>query len=360
MTVKSKTSDGNFFENFSVGQEFTHAIPRTVTVGDVAVYNALYGSRFVFNCSDPFARSLGLEGAPLDDLFVLHYIAGKSVTDISLNAVANLGYAGLRYRAPVYPGDTLRSTSRVTGLRQNKSGESGIVYLETTGLNQRDEVVLEFARWVMVNKNDTALPGPETVIPTLPDYVPPDSLDLPPGLDTKAYDVAQAGGGHLWEDYVAGERIDHIDGATIEEAKHMLGTRLSQNTARVHLDDFSAKKSRWGRRLVFGPHIMSTARALSHNGLANAFKIAAINAVHHPAPAFAGYTIFAWSEVLETVELAGRSDLGAMRLRTIATNDHPCADFPGAADARTKHPDVVLDFDYWALVPRRGAGVARR
>lgn len=130
MAAKSKTSDGNYFENFSVGQDFTHAIPRTVTAGDVALYSALYGPRFVFNCSDPFAQSLGLERAPLDDLFVLHYIAGKSVTDISLNAIANLGYAGLTYRTPVYPGDTLRSTSRVTGLRQNKNGESGIVYLD--------------------------------------------------------------------------------------------------------------------------------------------------------------------------------------------------------------------------------------
>ena len=360
MAAKSKTSDGNFFENFSVGQEFTHAIPRTVTAGDVALYNALYGSRFVFNCSDPFAQSLGLERAPLDDLFVLHYIAGKSVTDISLNAIANLGYAGLRYRAPVYTGDTLRCTSRVTGLRQNKNGESGIVYLETTGLNQREEVVLEYARWVMVKKGDTSCPAPETVIPKLPGYVTPESLELPPGLDAHAYDAVQAGGVHLWEDYTAGERIDHIDGATIEEAEHTLGTRLSQNTARVHLDDFSTQKQRWGRRLVFGPHVMSLARALSHNGLANAFKIAAINAVHHPAPVFAGYTIFAWSEVLETAELAGRNDLGAIRLRTIAANDHPCADFPGATGERSYHPDVVLDFDYWVLMPRHGAAAARR
>lgn len=360
MAAKSKTSDGNFFENFSVGQEFTHAIPRTVTAGDVALYNALYGSRFVFNCSDPFAQSLGLERAPLDDLFILHYIAGKSVTDISLNAIANLGYAGLRYRTPVYTGDTLRCTSRVTGLRQNKNGESGIVYLDTTGFNQRDEVVLEYARWVMVKKGDTSRPAPETVIPKLPDYVAPESLELPPGLDAHAYDAVQAGGVHLWEDYTAGERIDHIDGATIEEAEHMLGTRLSQNTARVHLDAFSARKQRWGRQLVFGPHVMSLARALSHNGLANAFKIAAINAVHHPAPVFAGYTIFAWSEVLETAELAGRSDLGAVRLRTIAANDHPCADFPGATGERSYHPDVVLDFDYWVLMPRHGAAAARR
>ncbi len=358
MSVQSKTTAGNFFEDFSVGQEFTHAIPRTVTAGDVALYNALYGSRFVFNCADPFAQSLGLARAPVDDLFVLHFVAGKSVTDISLNAVANLGYAGLRFRTPVYPDDTLRSTSRVTGVRQNSSGESGIVYLETTGLNQRDEVVLDYMRWVMVRKRDGAAPAPEPVVPEISEAVMPDAFELPPGLDARAYDTVLSRSHFLWEDYEVGERIDHVDGSTIEEAEHTIGTRIAQNTARVHLDDYSAKSKRWGRRLVFGPHVMSTARALSHNGLANAFKIVAINAVHHPAPVFAGYTIFSWSEVTDKAELAGRNDVGALRLRTFAANDHPCSDFPGETGKGTHHPDVVLDFDYWVLMPRRNAGGA--
>ena len=74
--------------------------------------------------------------------------------------------------------------------------------------------------------------------------------------------------------------------------------------------------------------MISLARALSFNGLANAFHIAAINGGRHVAPLFAGDTVFAWSEVLDKSELPGRSDVGALRLRTVATRDRPCADFP--------------------------------
>ena len=82
---------------------------------------ALYGSRFAINSSDVFARALGLPRAPLDDLLVFHVVIGKTVPDISLNAVANLGYAEFRWGVPVYPGDTLSARSTVLGLRENSN-----------------------------------------------------------------------------------------------------------------------------------------------------------------------------------------------------------------------------------------------
>ena len=98
---KSKTETGNFFEDFQIGQEIRHATPRTLTEADAALNIALYGSRFAINSSDVFARSLGLPRAPLDELLVFHVVIGKTVPDISLNAVANLGYAEFRWGVPV-------------------------------------------------------------------------------------------------------------------------------------------------------------------------------------------------------------------------------------------------------------------
>jgi 2-methylfumaryl-CoA hydratase len=89
----AKTSRGHFFEDFAVGLVLHHATPRTVTAGDVALYTALYGARFAVQSSDAFALSLGYPRAPIDDLLVFHIVFGKTVPDISLNAVANLGYA---------------------------------------------------------------------------------------------------------------------------------------------------------------------------------------------------------------------------------------------------------------------------
>ncbi len=354
----TKTTPGNFFEDFRLGQEFRHATPRTVTSGDVALYTALYGSRFALNSSDAFARELGLPAAPVDDLLVFHVIFGKTVPEVSLNAVANLGYAEGRFGVPVYPGDTLRTTSTVIGLRENRNRKTGVVYVRSVGTNQRGEEVLRYARWVMVRKRDEAAPAPEPEVPELDQAVAPADLVAPAGLDLAAYDRDLAGAPHLWDDYAPGERVDHVDGTTIDEAEHALAARLYQNTARVHFNAHAAAQGRFGRRLVYGGHVISIARALSFNGFANAVRLAAINGGRHVAPVFAGDTIYAWTEVVETAALPGRDDLGALRLRTVAAKDHPAADFPGrdapGRDAESAyHPAVVLDFDYWALMPRR-------
>ena len=195
-----------------------------------------------------------------------------------------------------------------------------------------------------------ACPGDH--VPRLPTAVEPRLLGgACPPIDVKAYDFALAGSPHRFGDYKAGEKIDHVDGITVEEAEHQTATRLYQNTARIHFDQFSAAQGRFGRRLIYGGHVISLARAISFNGLANAFHIAAINGGRHVAPLFAGKTVFAWSEVLAKSELPGRTDVGALRLRTVATADRPCQDFP-YKNGDEYDPAVLLDLDYWALIPR--------
>lgn len=168
----------------------------------------------------------------------------------------------------------------------------------------------------------------------------------------RGYDPELAGSAHFWEDYAVGERIDHGDGMTIEEAEHMMATRLWQNTAKVHFNQYEQAKGRFGRRLVYGGHVISLARALSFNGLGNAFRVAAINAGSHCNPTFAGDTIHAWSEVLERADLPADEGFGALRLRTIATKDRACADFPYRDEQGHIRPEVVLDLDYWVVMPK--------
>ena len=349
----NKTNPGNFFEDFALGQVLRHATPRTATDGDRALYQALYGSRFAVASSDAFARALGYPRAPLDDLLAFHLVFGKTVPDISLNAIANLGYAGCVFRAPVYPGDTLASESRVIGLKENSNRKTGVVYVRTGGTNQKGETVIDYIRWVMVRKRDPASPAPEPSVPDLPGAVAPEDLVPPAGLDLSGYDGGLAGSPHLWDDYQPGERIDHLDGVTIEEAEHQMAARLYQNTARVHFNQHVEKDGRFGRRIIYGGHVISLARALSFNGLENAFAIAAINGGTHAAPAFAGDTVYAWSEVLERIALPGRDDLGALRLRTLALKDRACADFPCRDAAGKYDPVVLLDLDYTVFMPRR-------
>lgn len=348
----SKTNPGNFFEDFKIGQDIIHATPRTITEGDVSLYTGLYGMRFATNSSDMFAMGIGFDAAPVDDLLTFHMVFGKTVPDVSLNAVANLGYAGGVFGRPVYPGDTVSTRSEVIGLKENSNGKTGVVYVRSVGTNQDGDMVLDYIRWVMVKKGDENAPAPEPVVPDLPASVAPDALYLPEGFNRAAYDLDLAGSSHCWGDYEAGEKIDHVDAMTIEEAEHMIATRLYQNTAKVHFNQHTARDSRFGRRLMYGGHVISLARGLSFNGLANAFKIVAINGGRHVAPTFAGDTIYAWSEVLEKIDLPGHDDVGALRVRTIACKDQSCEGFPDKSDDGQYDQSVVLDFDYTVLLPK--------
>jgi 2-methylfumaryl-CoA hydratase len=346
----SKTAAGRFFEDFHIGETLRHATPRTLNAGDASLYSALYGARFAVQSADTFAASLGYPRAPIDDLLAFHVVFGKTVPDVSLNAIANLGYAEGRFLKPVYPGDTLTAQSEVIGLKENSNRQSGVVYVRTSGANQHGETVLDYVRWVMVRKRDAAAPAPLAVVPPTAARVAPETLGAAcPAI--RAYDFGLAGSPYRFGDYEPGERIDHADGVTVEESDHMLATRLYQNTAKVHFNQFTESAGRFGRRLIYGGHVISLARALSFNGLANAFHIAAINGGRHVAPLFAGDTVFAWSEILEKAALPGRTDVGALRVRMVATKNRLCADFP-YRDGEAYDASVILDFDMWVLIPR--------
>jgi 2-methylfumaryl-CoA hydratase len=342
----SKTVAGNFFEDFGLGQKIVHATPRTLSDGDRALYTALYGSRFAVQSSDEFARAIGYPASPLDDLLVFNTVFGKTVPDISLNAIANLGYAECVFSTPVYAGDTLSARSEVIGLKENSNGKTGTVYVRSKGSNQRGEDVLSFVRWVMVRKRDEKSAPPAAHVPELLKVA---SIKAGvPRLNMTKWDFTQSGSAQRFDDYAVGEKIDHLDGMTVEEAEHQLATRLYQNTARVHFNQFAEQGGRFGRRLIYGGHVISLARALSFNGLANAFHIAGINAGRHAAPLLAGGTVFAWSEIIGK---APHGEVGALRIVTRATRDLPCSEFP-IDDGTAETPGVILELDYWALIPR--------
>ncbi|MFO1038842.1 MAG: MaoC family dehydratase [Geminicoccaceae bacterium] len=348
-----KTSTGNFFEDFALGQILRHATPRTVTVGDVALYTALTGSRFAQHCSDPFARGNGLERAPIDGLLAFHIVFGKTVPDISRNAVANLGYADGLFHDHVFPGETLSATSEVIGLKEVSAGDAGIVYVRTKGQADDGRPVLDYCRWVMVRKRDRSAKAPKPHVPDLPKAVTADRLAIPAGLAPRRIDPAASGSPFFFEDYKVGERIDHVDGMGVMDSEHRTATRLYQNTSRVHFDDHRERAGRLGACVVYGGVVISIARALSFNGLGNILHLLAINAGTHANPCLAGDTVYAWSEVLDAAPL--RHDLGALRLRLVAAKNRSCADFPLRDPAGKYLPEILLDFDYWALMPTRAS-----
>jgi 2-methylfumaryl-CoA hydratase len=352
---------GRHFEDFTVGQRLQHPLPRTIHGGDLSLYIALTGDRSPLSSSTEFARSLGFAREVVPDLLVFHLVFGQTVVDVSYRAIANLGYADVKFLRPVYPGDTLSSETEIIGKKQTSNGEAGVVYVRTVGSNQKGQEVVAFVRWVMVPKKITGAAGMtdvgNDVTPVLPAAVPVEELPIPQAMNLQRFtDLTWVTGSTArWGDYQVGQRMDHTGAMTIEDADHMQATRLYHNSAQVHFDGLGMAQSRFGKRLVYGGHIISVAHALAQADVGNALMMAAWNSGVHSAPTTAGDTIRATTHVVETASVSSRADVGAVRLVLVAAKNLSHEQMaalaaPGGAGGRDPH--VVLELDYWALVPR--------
>ena len=349
-----KDRTGNYFEDFRLGMRIRHAAPRTLTEGDRSLYIGLTGSRTVLGTAETNAQRLGYERRPLEDLLVFNVAFGKTVPDVSLNAVANLGYADVRFTADVYPGDTLLVESEVIGLKENSNRRSGVVYVRSTSKNHHGLEVLTWIRWVMVHKRDHDAACVVPVVPAMDAVVSPARLPRRQWTTLVRDIVKLTGVADLWDDYAIGERIDHPGAMTLNDSDHSIATRLYQNTAKAHFNGF-AMAAAGGQRLVYGGHIISLCKALAYDGLENGLSIVAINGGSHVNPTFAGDTIACATMVLDKIEL-GVSHVGALRLRMIGIKDATAASivFPDAGQSRPAYPsNVVLDLDYTIVIPRK-------
>ncbi|WP_454722188.1 MULTISPECIES: MaoC family dehydratase [Cupriavidus] len=350
----NKDRSGNYFEDFRIGMKIRHATPRTLTEGDRSLYIGLTGSRAALSTAETNARQLGFGRRPLEDLLVFNTAFGKTVPDISLNALANLGYAEVRFVSSVYPGDTLAVDTEVIGLKENASRKSGVVYVRSTARNQDEREVLSWVRWVMVRKRDPGAICGEAVVPATEAAVPAGRLCCGDYTARVRGITAMTGVDDLWEDYAVGERIDHPGAMTINDSDHSLATRLYQNTARAHFDGH-AMAANGGQRLVYGGHIISVCRALAYDGLENGLSILAINGGSHVNPSYAGDTIACATRVLDRIDL-GQPHVGGLRLRMIGVKNASAASivFPEPGEGRPAHPsNVVLDLDYTLAMPTR-------
>ena len=337
-----------YFEDYSLNQEIKHSVPRTITYGDVSLYLASTGSRFALNYSSEFCKKLGYEKMIVDDVLVFHMVFGRTVPDLSLNAIANLGYADVKFQNPVFVGDTVNSTSKIVGLKENSNGKTGTVYVFSEGRNQKGDLVLSYFRWLMMRKRNFDLHLEEKTIPTMPEIVKKESLHLDEKIKIDNWDSEITGSDSFFEDYEIGEEIHHLDGQTIEEAEHQMATRLYQNNARVHFNHHIEKDGRFGKRIIYGGYIISLARSISCNGLANAFKIAAIHSGKHSSPTFSGDTIYAWSKIIDKEEFNTKT--GVLKIRTLASKNNSKMIFQGSDQLPE---NIVLDLFYSVFIPRR-------
>jgi itaconyl-CoA hydratase len=148
---------GRFYEDFEVGDVYRHPLGRTVTQTDNIWFTLLTQNTAPIHFDAHYAAQTEFRKPLVDSTFTVALITGQSVTDISQNVFANLGWDEVRLPNPVFEGDTLYSQSEVLEKRESKSRPSvGIVTVRTSGYNQDGTVVITFRRTVMVFKRGHA------------------------------------------------------------------------------------------------------------------------------------------------------------------------------------------------------------
>ena len=159
---------GRVYEDFEVGDIYPHPLGRTVLAADNVWFTLLTQNTNPIHFDAAYAAKTEFGKPLVDSTFTLALVTGQSVTDISQNAMANLGWDEVRLPAPVYEGDTIYSESEVLEVRESRSRPAvGIVTVRTTGSNQDGVVVITFRRTIMVYRRGHG-PGGDRPRPVLP------------------------------------------------------------------------------------------------------------------------------------------------------------------------------------------------
>lgn len=156
MTVRDGWQ-GRFFEDFEVGDVYRHPLGRTITSTDNTWFTLLTQNTNPIHFDHHYAAQTTFERPLVDSTLTVALVTGQSVTDVSQNAMANLGWDKVRLPAPVFEGDTIYSQSEVLAVRPSRSRpDVGIVTVATTGYNQHGTPVVTFERTMMVYRRGHA------------------------------------------------------------------------------------------------------------------------------------------------------------------------------------------------------------
>jgi len=319
--IRKKT--GNFLEDFQPGQVFRHHGGKTVTEGLFALFTDFSMATNPLCKNARYARAYGYRGLVCPPGLVMLVAFSQTVEDISENARANLEYIDMRFGAPVYVGDTLEVETKILGMRPSSSRPNlGVVHVQSTArknIGEQDEaVVMTWQRKVQVYKGDPD--APVEAFEVEPDDIPCE-LWLP---DYRSHDHYK-GLAHLsssdsyFEDFEPGTVIEHSRARTMTD-EHIMLTGVLDNTSQVHCNqhmiDVEPERYVGGQLIIFGGIPFVLCLGLSGPDVGdNALGDVVYRTGRHTAPLFAGDTVYASTEILDTAEHPSREDLGLLHTR---------------------------------------------
>lgn len=329
---------GPYFEDLAVGQQYADAPAITLWPGLAAVHQSITGDRLALALDGPLCREV--TGGPqlVSPSLVWDVAIGQS-TVITQRVKANLFYRGLAFRRLPRIGDTLRTTTTVAGLRQNRPRDgrapTGLAALRITTIDHEDRTVLDFWRCAMLPLRDTDrqtghaddLDSVGQPIGELSDLVSGWRLDR----------FAQRTAGPRPTELQAGETFDAAGADVVSSAPEL--ARLTLNIAAVHHDSSAAG----GQRLVYGGHTIGLALAQATRTLPSIVTVAGWHSCDHLGPVHEGDTLRSTLTVERVEPLA--AEAGLVHLRSLVRADDTGRSGPGNTG-----PREVLDWRYVAIV----------
>jgi len=259
---------------------------------------------------------------------VFNVVLSLGVHNDSEKAIANLGYYNVQFLRPVYPGDTLRGYTKVVDRKARGEDKPGIVLIRTLGVNQHNQVVLQYERKIMVDWRGDRLPT--TPAPTTPvdfPWVEHPVVDLP--INAGGYPGQLTGPNTYFEDFALGDLIVHANGRTITD-EHMFWTYLVGNTHPLHFDrvystGLSGKMS--GEPIVYGGLVFAWLEGLASRDVSeNALWEVGFTEGYHTQPAVSGDTVAALSRVIATETLPNTDAAGIVTFQFIGVKNISAAD----------------------------------
>lgn len=300
---------GRYLEAFVPGQVFVH--PRGFTFHPATMLDF---ARTFMQCSPIYlnaeaAKAHGFPALVASPQMVFNVVLSLGVQNDSEKAIANLGYYGARFLRPVLPGDTLRAMTRVVDRHDRGGGKPGIVRVQTLGMNQRGEVVLQYERKIMVGPEPKAAHAASDAAdprqPQQPAFFPWDeaaAVDLG-DLRPRGADASLAGARTYFEDFEPGDVIVHANGRTITD-EHVALTYKVGNTHPLHFDRVYSKGltgAMSGEPIVYGGLVFAWLEGLASRDVSeNAVWELGFTEGYHTQPAVSGDTVAAVSRVLAT------------------------------------------------------------
>lgn len=304
---------GRYLEEFVPGQVFVHPRGFTFLAAQMEAFARTYLQCNPLYLNDQYARATGFAGLLASPQMVFNVVLSLGVQNDSEKAMANLGYYDAQYLRPVHAMDTVRSLTKVIDRKERGAGKPGIVTIRTLGINQNDEVVLQYERKIMVagqgDRPPTTPLATATIMPAFPwveeaeVFLPDFPQPLPAGL---------TGPHSFFEDFSVGDIIVHANGRTITD-EHLPLTYAVGNTHPLHFDrvfssGLSGKMS--GDPIVYGGLVFAWLEGLASRDVSeNSVWELGFTEGYHTQPSIAGDTVAALSRVLAVEEAPG--ELGA-------------------------------------------------